>query len=215
MDKFLTAGMFLAFFVGSTLHANATDDEKGNASWYANKFHGRRTASGQVFNQTAMTAAHKSLPFGTLVRVTHLATGNSVIVRINDRGPFVRGRVIDLSKTAATELGLLRHPAREVAIEVIEYPEATPRNEFAREDMVLVNNETALNAAPNADVADGDNDHTSPSTSLVSESVQSVRGGRASHHAKASRHSRHTTGRTKVAKARARHSKAPKRARRG
>ena len=73
------------------------------ASWYGPGFHGRKTASGERFNQHAMTAAHKTLPFGTLVRVTH--KGRSVIVRINDRGPFVRGRTIDLSRAAAHRIG--------------------------------------------------------------------------------------------------------------
>ena len=75
------------------------------ASWYGNQFHGRKTASGEIFNQWAMTAAHKTLPFGTRVKVTHLKTGNSIVVRINDRGPFIRGRVIDLSRGAAQKLG--------------------------------------------------------------------------------------------------------------
>lgn len=77
----------------------------GGASWYGPGFDGKRTASGNRFNQNAMTAAHKSLPFGTKVRVTDQRTGNTVTVTINDRGPFVRGRIIDLSKAAATELG--------------------------------------------------------------------------------------------------------------
>jgi rare lipoprotein A len=80
----------------------------GEASWYASKFQGRRTASGERFNGRAFTAAHRTLPPGTYVRVTLLATGKSVIVRINDRGPFVRGRIIDLSYAAAQALGLPR-----------------------------------------------------------------------------------------------------------
>lgn len=75
----------------------------GVASWYGPGFNGRRTANGERFNQWAMTAAHRTLPFGTLVRVTH--KGRSVTVRINDRGPFVRGRTIDLSKGAAKRIG--------------------------------------------------------------------------------------------------------------
>ena len=77
----------------------------GGASWYGPGFDGKRTASGRTFNQNAMTAAHKSLPFGTEVQVTDQRTGKSVTVTINDRGPFVKGRIIDLSKAAATELG--------------------------------------------------------------------------------------------------------------
>jgi rare lipoprotein A len=77
----------------------------GGASWYGPGFDGKRTASGRTFNQNAMTAAHKSLPFGTEVQVTDQRTGKSVTVTINDRGPFAKGRIIDLSKAAATELG--------------------------------------------------------------------------------------------------------------
>lgn len=76
----------------------------GIASWYGNQFHGRKTASGEVFNQYAMTAAHKHLPFGTTVKVIHVESGRSVTVRINDRGPFVKGRIIDLSKGAMQKL---------------------------------------------------------------------------------------------------------------
>jgi rare lipoprotein A len=80
--------------------------QSGKASWYGPGFHGRRTASGEKFNSHAHTAAHRSLPFGTLVRVTSQRSGRSVIVRINDRGPFIRGRIIDLSKASALALGL-------------------------------------------------------------------------------------------------------------
>ena len=77
-----------------------------NASWYGPGFHGRRTASGEIFNTGAYTAAHRSLPFGTKVRVVNVTTGRSVIVRINDRGSFIRGRIIDLSKAAAQAIGM-------------------------------------------------------------------------------------------------------------
>jgi rare lipoprotein A len=80
--------------------------QSGKASWYGPGFHGRRTASGERFNTHAHTAAHRSLPFGTMVRVTSQRNGRSVVVRINDRGPFVRGRIIDLSKASALALGI-------------------------------------------------------------------------------------------------------------
>jgi rare lipoprotein A len=79
---------------------------KGFASWYASKFQGRRTASGERYDKNALTAAHKTLPFGTLVRVKSLHSGKEVVVRINDRGPFTRKRVIDLSGAAAAALGI-------------------------------------------------------------------------------------------------------------
>ena len=80
--------------------------QSGVASWYGGKFHGRQTANGERYNQNALTAAHRTLPFGTRVRVTNTANGDSVVVRINDRGPFVGGRVIDLSRAAASSLGI-------------------------------------------------------------------------------------------------------------
>ena len=92
----------------------------GTASYYGRKFHGRRTASGEIFDMGAMTAAHRTLPFGSLVRVTNPANGRSVTVRINDRGPFSRGRVIDVSRAAAEELGLITRGHATVALELIE-----------------------------------------------------------------------------------------------
>ncbi|TAD78016.1 MAG: septal ring lytic transglycosylase RlpA family protein [Sphingomonadales bacterium] len=91
---------------------------RGSASYYASKFNGRLTASGERFDNGAMTAAHRTLPFGSLVRVTNPANGRSVVVRINDRGPFTRGRIIDVSRAAAHELGLVArgHAAVELAL---------------------------------------------------------------------------------------------------
>lgn len=82
--------------------------QQGNASYYANKFVGRRTASGQIFRQHRRTAASKTIPFGTKVKVTNLENGRSVKVRINDRGPYVQGRIIDLTRKAARKIGLLQ-----------------------------------------------------------------------------------------------------------
>lgn len=81
--------------------------ENGKASYYADKFEGHRTASGSTFHQNSLTAAHRTLPFGTKVKVTNVANGRSVKVRITDRGPFAEGRVIDLSKKAAKKIGML------------------------------------------------------------------------------------------------------------
>ena len=92
----------------------------GLASHYGPEWDGRKTASGETFRNSRLTAAHKSLPFGTKVRVTLLSTQKSVVVRINDRGPFVRGRVIDLSDEAARQIGLDRHGVAEVLVEVLE-----------------------------------------------------------------------------------------------
>lgn len=92
---------------------------EGEASWYGPGFDGRQTANGEIFDQDAMTAAHKTLPFGTQVRVTYESTGESVVVRINDRGPYAHGRVIDLSRAAAADIGLLHAGTGEVTLEVI------------------------------------------------------------------------------------------------
>ncbi|MGV3657069.1 MAG: septal ring lytic transglycosylase RlpA family protein [Chitinophagaceae bacterium] len=82
--------------------------ETGKASYYADKFNGRKTANGEIFRNRKKTAAHKTLPFGTIVKVTNLRNGRSVKVRINDRGPFVAGRHIDLSKKAARKIGMVQ-----------------------------------------------------------------------------------------------------------
>lgn len=94
---------------GPSTDATSEIIERGRASWYGSRFHGRRTASGEPFDKNALTAAHKTLPFGTRVRVRSLRNGREVVVRINDRGPFTRGRVIDLSQAAMKALGLGTH----------------------------------------------------------------------------------------------------------
>lgn len=93
--------------------------QTGVASWYGPGFHGKRTANGERYNQYEMTAAHKELPINSLVKVTRVSTGDSVVVRINDRGPFHKNRVIDLSYMAAKRLGLDKKGADKVKIELI------------------------------------------------------------------------------------------------
>lgn len=90
---------------------------EGNASFYGGKFHGRKTASGAIFNKHAMTAAHRNLPFGTRVRVTHVHNGRSVVVTINDRGPFIKSRIIDVSRAAAEQLGMVQQGVARVRLE--------------------------------------------------------------------------------------------------
>ncbi|MBD3730298.1 MAG: septal ring lytic transglycosylase RlpA family protein [Sphingomonadales bacterium] len=90
------------------------------ASYYGRAFAGRRTASGESFDPGQLTAAHRTLPFGSKVRVTSQASGRSVIVRINDRGPFSRGRVIDLSRAAAEQIGLIGPGHGQVTLELVE-----------------------------------------------------------------------------------------------
>jgi len=91
----------------------------GVASYYGKRFHGRLTANGERFNMNAMTAAHKTLPFGTRVRVTNPANGRSVTVRINDRGPFIRGRTIDLSRGAASKIGMISRGHARVKLDIV------------------------------------------------------------------------------------------------
>ena len=93
--------------------------ETGKASYYADKYHGGQTANGERFNQNARTAAHKTLAFGTWVKVTNKRNGKSVVVRINDRGPFVKGRIIDLSKSAFSAIANQRLGVVEVEVEIL------------------------------------------------------------------------------------------------
>lgn len=99
--------------------AKATKSISGAASWYGGKFHGRLTANGERYDMNELTAAHKTLPFGTKVKVTNSANGKSVVVRINDRGPFVAGRTIDLSRGAATAVGMLGSGVAKVKLDVL------------------------------------------------------------------------------------------------
>jgi len=117
----IVAILALIPLAASAKHA-AGDTITGVASYYADRFHGRKTANGERFNQTAYTAAHKKLPFGTKVRVTDKKTRKSVVVTINDRGPYAKGRVIDLSRKAARELGMVKRGVAKVEIEVLSIP---------------------------------------------------------------------------------------------
>ena len=124
MRRFLFMGLLGASCLPYTsksmdLAPSALMTQVGYASWYGPGFHGKRTASGEVYDMYGMTAAHKTLPFGSLVRVVDLETGRSVVVRINDRGPYVKGRIIDLSYGAARELGLDKKGVAKVRIEVL------------------------------------------------------------------------------------------------
>lgn len=94
----------------------------GKASYYADKFEGKSTASGEPYKASKLTAAHRTLPFGTMLRVTNTANGKSVDVRVNDRGPFSAGRVVDLSKAAAQKIDMVRAGVVSVSVEVISVP---------------------------------------------------------------------------------------------
>jgi len=121
----------------------ADPEMDGLASWYGGKFHGRLTSSGEVFDTNTMTAAHKLLPFGTLVRVTNKENGLSAVVKINDRGPFVEGRIIDLSRAAADEIGMLGEGVVPVSLEIVAFA-STNREVYALQV-------GAFSVGPNAD----------------------------------------------------------------
>ena len=92
----------------------------GYTSYYAHKFHGRPTASGEIFDMNGISAAHRELPLGTIIRVTHLGNGKSIIVKVNDRGPFIKGRILDLSLGAAKKLDMVNEGVAKVKIEIVK-----------------------------------------------------------------------------------------------
>jgi rare lipoprotein A len=97
--------------------------QTGIASWYGAPYHNRRGSNGEIYDMHAMTAAHRTFPLGSIVRVTNVESGQSVIVRITDRGPFIEGRVIDLSRAAAEKIGLIRKGTGEVRVELLKSPQ--------------------------------------------------------------------------------------------
>ncbi|WP_259658392.1 septal ring lytic transglycosylase RlpA family protein, partial [Burkholderia pseudomallei] len=112
--------------------------QTGRASWYGKGFHGRRTANGERFNMNEFTAAHRTLPLASYVRVTNQANGKSVVVKINDRGPFSRGRILDLSYAAAKVIGLVHAGTARVKIQGLSPEEAR----VARDEMLASNSTT-------------------------------------------------------------------------
>jgi rare lipoprotein A len=121
MKLFRIALVVLLSAVSGALHVTAAAQaQEGEASYYADSLNGNKTASGEIYDKNALTAAHRSLPFGTKVRVTYLETGKSVVVVINDRGPHADSRIIDLSGAAAKQLGLVDAGHGKVRLEVIE-----------------------------------------------------------------------------------------------
>ena len=121
MKRLLSACALLSLLAGCASHDVDPRgyDETGTASYYGATHHVKCTASGEPFDQYAMTAAHRQLPFGTRVKVTNLKNDKSVVVRINDRGPHTRGRLIDLSRGAADKLGMLRSGTARVRVQAL------------------------------------------------------------------------------------------------
>jgi rare lipoprotein A len=120
---------------------NTPFTETGHASWYGKKFHGRKTASGEVYDMFKLSAAHKTLPLPSYARVTNLSNGKSLIVRVNDRGPFGRPRIIDLSYAAAKQLDIIQHGSSQVEISLIDTTLATPATPPASSETVQVTRE--------------------------------------------------------------------------
>jgi rare lipoprotein A len=114
-----------------TLKGQKNYTQKGMASYYGKDFHGKKTACGEKFDMNEFTAAHKKLPFNTLVKVTNLSNSKSVIVRINDRGPFTSKRIIDLSKGAASKIDMVRSGLASVKIEVVGTDDLHPKKKYA------------------------------------------------------------------------------------
>ncbi len=133
MKKALIMSALATQLLGTAVAARASfpqepsgSSQAGVASYYADRFHGRRTASGARYDRNGYSAAHRTLPLGTQVRVTDVGSGESVVVHINDRGPFGRGRVIDLSRAAASEIGLTRKGVAKVRLEVLNKAKSQP-----------------------------------------------------------------------------------------
>lgn len=124
MNTKITLGVVILFIL-FTVSASSEEVhlQYGNASWYGQSLHGRKTASGERYDKYAFTGAHRSLPFGTVVRVKNLKNGKEVLVKVNDRGPFVRGRIIDISRAAASQIGIISRGVVRVKIEVVLQPE--------------------------------------------------------------------------------------------
>ena len=129
---------------------NGDYNKTGIASWYGEKFHGRRTANGEIYDMNALTAAHKTLPMPVRVRVTNLANGRSLVLRINDRGPFVNGRIIDVSRRAAQLLGFQKLGTAKVRVTVLD--QGGPQR-IAKRVATPVEQKTALPALPREGVS--------------------------------------------------------------
>jgi rare lipoprotein A len=126
------------------LYGKPVSTEVGLASWYGPPYHNRKGADGTVFDENALTAAHRELPMGTMVRVTNLSTNQSVVARITDRGPFVPGRTLDLSKAAAQAIGLYRMGVAKVRVEAYAKPGADPEGRWCVQIGTFIDPEDAV-----------------------------------------------------------------------
>ncbi|TYB31213.1 MAG: septal ring lytic transglycosylase RlpA family protein [Candidatus Mcinerneyibacterium aminivorans] len=120
--------LYLLLFIISNLFYAQPETYKGYASWYGPNFNGQKTANGETYNMYDLTAAHKTLPFNTYIKVTNLENNKTVVVRINDRGPFIKNRIIDLSYQAAREIDLISKGTCKVKLEVVEKSKKNSQN---------------------------------------------------------------------------------------
>ena len=130
---FILVGMFFMFFGTSSSFAQKVIS--GKASYYGKQFHGRKTSDGSVYHRDSLTCAHRTLPFGTLLKVRNVNNGREVIVKVNDRGPFVKGRVVDLSYAAAEEIGMLHSGVARVEVKNIGH--VSDKKEFLLPELQL------------------------------------------------------------------------------
>ncbi len=139
-----------SFLISHSSFLSAQSTQKGKASFYAKKFHGRKTASGERLHSDSLTCAHRTYPFGTKLKVYNPANGHSVVVRVTDRGPFVRGRIIDLSWRAAKELGIIAQGVATVFVQ--KYSDIIipflPEDEIELPDLELETNEGSNGMTP-------------------------------------------------------------------
>ena len=138
--------LFLLMFSVFTIQAQTKYNKTGTASFYADKFEGRQTANGEIYYHVKRTAAHQTLPFGSIVKVTNLENNKYVVVRINDRGPFVDNRIIDLSKSAAKELDFIEKGLAKVRVELIASTDDLPDNKPTRKTDVSQSSYYKVNA---------------------------------------------------------------------
>ncbi len=133
--KQLTYILICILLAGTAVLQADEFSETGMASWYGGKFQGRKTANGETFDTNKLTAAHKTLPFGTIVKVVNLQNDESVEVRINDRGPFVEGRIIDLSRAGADAIGMVGSGVAPVRLEIVSGPkDGVPEDLYRRHE---------------------------------------------------------------------------------
>jgi rare lipoprotein A len=170
LSLFVIAALFSSFAIRAV-------EEFGKAGYYADSLHGRKTASGEVYDKNDLTCAHKSLPYGTKVRVTRLDNKKSVVVRVNDRGPFIDGYVVDVSRRAAEEIGLIKDGITRVKVEVVEAAtQARVAAETGGDPKLLVAREEAKQIAKGGSATKA----TKPATHNADTKAAAAKGGKSS-----------------------------------